>query len=192
MTCGPDPSRSVGPRGYWGMTPASGPAVEAIKQRKRQHVDLALADASQGAADAGWSDVHLVPAALPEVSFADLDLGTSLFGKRLALPIVLAAMTGGHDDAVEINAVLGSAAQHFGLAVGVGSQRAALADPSLERSYAAVRDRAPDAVVIANIGACQLVDQGQAFIAIGALHLPGERGVLSLLEARGYRVERVY
>lgn len=150
------------------MTPTSPSAVEAIKQRKREHVDLALADASQASVDPGWHDVHLVPAALPETSLTDLDLTTELFGRRLELPLVLAAMTGGHDDAVEINAVLGSAAERFGLAVGVGSQRAALADESLVRSYAAVRDRAPHAMVIANIGACQLVDQqGQGALAPG-------------------------
>lgn len=33
---------------------------------------------------------------------------------------------------------------------------------------------------------------GQAFIAIGALHLPGEAGVLSLLAKKGYRVSVVY
>lgn len=33
---------------------------------------------------------------------------------------------------------------------------------------------------------------GQAFIAIGAAHLPGEGGVLDLLEKQGYRVTRVY
>lgn len=33
---------------------------------------------------------------------------------------------------------------------------------------------------------------GQAFIAIGALHLPGEAGVLRLLAKKGYRVSVVY
>ena len=37
-----------------------------------------------------------------------------------------------------------------------------------------------------------LLAVGHAFIAVGALHLPGERGVLRLLERHGYRVEAVY
>ena len=34
--------------------------------------------------------------------------------------------------------------------------------------------------------------EGGAFIAIGALHLPGETGLLSLLAAQGYQISRVY
>lgn len=37
-----------------------------------------------------------------------------------------------------------------------------------------------------------LLRRDGAFIAIGAAHLPGEGGVLDLLEARGYRITRVY
>ncbi len=134
-------------------------AVELIKDRKREHVELALADSSQTQTSAGWDDVALVPAALPQLSAGDIDLSVELVGHRLAAPLAIAAMTGGHDDAVQLNAALGSVAERLGLAVGVGSQRAALADPSLERSFAAVRDRAPAAFVIGNIGACQLVEQ---------------------------------
>ena len=34
--------------------------------------------------------------------------------------------------------------------------------------------------------------KGQQFIAVGALHLPGEEGLLKLLSERGYRLSRVY
>jgi hypothetical protein len=34
--------------------------------------------------------------------------------------------------------------------------------------------------------------EGNAFVAVGALHLSGERGILRLLEKQGYRVARVY
>lgn len=36
------------------------------------------------------------------------------------------------------------------------------------------------------------LEQGGAFVAVGALHLYGERGVLARLEQQGYRIKRVY
>jgi uncharacterized protein YbaP (TraB family) len=33
---------------------------------------------------------------------------------------------------------------------------------------------------------------GGAFVAIGALHLPGDDGVLALLQQRGYAIKRIY
>src|SRR5690606_23198112 len=97
---------------------------------------------------------------LPELDLDEVDLTTELLGRSLAAPLVIAGMTGGHPDAVRVNAVLARAAERHGLAVGVGSQRAALLDPSLEPTYAVVRELAPTAFVIGNIGAAQLIEQG--------------------------------
>lgn len=40
--------------------------------------------------------------------------------------------------------------------------------------------------------ALPLLDRGETLIAVGALHLPGEKGLVALLRAQGYRVEAIY
>ena len=37
-----------------------------------------------------------------------------------------------------------------------------------------------------------IMQQDNVFIAIGASHLPGDRGILKLLEQRGYSIGRIY
>ncbi|KXF79591.1 polysaccharide biosynthesis protein GumN [Paramesorhizobium deserti] len=39
--------------------------------------------------------------------------------------------------------------------------------------------------------AVPILDKGGAFIAVGALHLPGEKGLIELLRARDYRISKV-
>lgn len=68
-------------------------------------------------------------------------------------------MTGGRPQALALNEILARVAQREGIAIGVGSQRAALRDPSLAPTYSVVRDAAPHAFVIANVGISQLVRQ---------------------------------
>lgn len=133
--------------------------TDLTSERKRDHLRLAMADTSQSTAAPGWDDVVLVPRALPGIDPGDVSLRTPLLGRELGVPVVLSGMTGGHPEATELNAILGEAAELTGAAVGVGSQRAALDHPELVGTYSAVRRRAPHAVVLANIGACQLVAQ---------------------------------
>jgi isopentenyl-diphosphate delta-isomerase len=131
----------------------------SISERKNQHLDLARSDASQFTSTALWQDVHLLHAAVPRLGLSDVDLSVSFLGQALAAPVVLASMTGGVDTAAEINRRLGAAAARFGVAVGVGSQRAAVENPELVYTYTAVRESAPDAFVLANIGMSQLLEQ---------------------------------
>jgi isopentenyl-diphosphate Delta-isomerase len=135
--------------------------------RKAEHLELAAHPSAQSSAGPGWSDVHLIHAALPELDLDDVTLETPFLGHQLSAPLIIAGMTGGHPRATELNRRLGAAAQRHGLAVGVGSQRAALLDASLGSTYAAVRGAAPTAMVIANIGAAQLIPQPAAR-AVGA------------------------
>jgi len=131
---------------------------QSIRQRKLDHVDLAMTEAAAAANDPGWSDVTLVPVSLPCVNPGDVDLGTDFLSARLEAPIFIAGMTGGHPDVEKINASLAAAAQEHRVAMGVGSQRAALVDVELVQSYAVVRQAAPDAFICGNIGISQVVD----------------------------------
>src|SRR5205807_7449763 len=111
-------------------------------------------------ASPGWDDVQLVHEALPEIDQPDIDLSVGFLGRQLKAPLVIAGMTGGHTTAHAVNAVLARAAERHGLAMGVGSQRAALRRSDLAYTYTVVREQAPTAFLIANIGAPQLIAQG--------------------------------
>jgi isopentenyl-diphosphate delta-isomerase len=130
-----------------------------IERRKSEHLTLASGGGVETTVAAGWDDVKLVHDALPSVDAGDIDLSVELLGRTLGSPLVITGMTGGHQAAREVNRVLATAAQRHGLALGVGSQRAALRDPTLVPTYAIAREAAPDAFVIANIGISQLLDQ---------------------------------
>jgi isopentenyl-diphosphate delta-isomerase len=136
-----------------------GMAGTAIERRKAEHLRIAAEEDIETRRAPGWADVHLVHDALPVTDAARIDLSARLLGHTLALPLVIAGMTGGHVGAEQVNATLAEAAARHGLGIGVGSQRAALRDPGLRRTYAVVRERAPRALVIANVGVSQLVAQ---------------------------------
>src|SRR5436190_18667923 len=130
-----------------------------IPQRKLEHVELLAQQPLQAGSGPGWADVRLLHACAPEVDKADVDLGIALLGHRLRAPLVIASMTGGHPAATPINATLARAAEAFGLAMGVGSQRAALRAPALAATYAVAREAAPTALLLANVGLPQLLAQ---------------------------------
>jgi isopentenyl-diphosphate Delta-isomerase len=133
--------------------------MDDIPRRKLEHVEITTQQAVTGSTAPGWADVHLLHACLPEIDKDDVDLSVELLGHRLRAPIVIAGMTGGHPQAAPINATLARAAETFGLAMGVGSQRAAIRTPALAATYAVARDQAPTAPLYANVGLPQLVDQ---------------------------------
>lgn len=129
-------------------------------RRKGEHLQQEAEADVETLVTAGWEDVHLVHDALPTVDASSVDLSTRLLGHTLRLPLVISGMTGGHGRAIAINELLARVAERRGIAIGVGSQRAALRDPSLIPTYAVVRDYAPTAFVVANVGVSQLLRQG--------------------------------
>jgi isopentenyl-diphosphate delta-isomerase len=88
----------------------------------------------------------------------DVDLSTMVFGHRFSAPLIVGAITGGTEEATNINATIAEATEELGLGMGVGSQRAAIEDKKLEKTFSVVRKKAPKAFLIANIGGVQLVN----------------------------------
>ena len=165
-----------------------------ISDRKLEHLlicknyDVEFKDKTTG-----FEDVELIHNALPEVDKNDIDLSTSVFGKKLDSPLFITAITGGHPAAKEINKQLAIAAEDNNIALGVGSQRAACEYPELADTYSVVRDNAPDCLLVGNIGAPQLNLANKAVEILDAdilaIHLnPLQESIQPEgdLDARGY------
>jgi isopentenyl-diphosphate delta-isomerase len=126
------------------------------ESRKSDHIRICLEeDVSAQGITPGFERYRFVHQALPEVNLRDIDTSLSLWGRALRLPLLISSMTGGAPRAEEINRNLALGAQELGLAMGVGSQRAAIERPELASTYQ-VRKHAPDIPLFANVGAVQL------------------------------------
>ncbi|MFA5077841.1 MAG: type 2 isopentenyl-diphosphate Delta-isomerase [Candidatus Micrarchaeia archaeon] len=126
-----------------------------IMRRKKNHVDLVARKKMQYLKTSGFEEVMLVHNALPEIDFEKISMRTEFLGKRLEAPLLIEAMTGGYEKGGMINRKLAHAAENTGVALGLGSQRAMVEEPSLRKTYY-VKNIAPSVPIIANIGAYQL------------------------------------
>ena len=130
--------------------------VAPIDQRKSEHIRINLEEDVRSGTTTGLERYHFTHEALPEMALTDVDLGLALFGKDLRAPILISSMTGGTAEAANLNRRLAEAAQETGIAMGVGSQRAALEDAKQAATFKICREAAPDALLFANLGAVQL------------------------------------
>ena len=126
-----------------------------IFDRKDDHIQINLEKDVTSSQSNGLEDFRFIHQALPEISLEEVDLRQTLFNKNQPVPVLVSSMTGGTLEAARINRNLAIAAQEVGLAMGVGSQRAAIKDTKLSKSFQ-VRSYAPDILLFANLGAVQL------------------------------------
>jgi len=144
-----------------------------IEARKADHLDLcATDDVAYRRRTTLLEEVELMHQSLPEISLEEVDLSVELLGKTLRAPLVIVGMTGGHERAAEVNRGLASIAERRGYAFGLGSQRAMQKRPETTSTYQ-VRDVAPNALLLGNVGAVQAAQQSTAQIrelvdAVGA------------------------
>ncbi|MBI5825621.1 MAG: type 2 isopentenyl-diphosphate Delta-isomerase [Chloroflexi bacterium] len=129
--------------------------VAPIDQRKSDHIKINLEKDVRSALTSGLEKYRFIHQALPELDLNRIDTTLRLFGKPLTSPTLISSMTGGTSEAETINLRLAEAAQECGIAMGVGSQRAAIEDPQQAKTFQ-VRRVAPDILLFANLGAVQL------------------------------------
>jgi isopentenyl-diphosphate delta-isomerase len=98
--------------------------------------------------------VTLLHQSLPEIASEEVTTEVQLLGRRLRAPIIIAAMTGGHERAARVNRSLARVAQDRGLGLGLGSQRAMQRSREVEWTYQ-VREWAPDVLLLGNLGIVQ-------------------------------------
>jgi isopentenyl-diphosphate delta-isomerase len=128
------------------------------RKRKADHIRISLSQNVQARkARTGFEDIHFVHRALPEIDRQKIELSTTVFGHKFSAPLIVGAITGGTSEATKINATIAEAVEDLGLGMGVGSQRAAIEDRKLEKTFNIARKKAPTAFLVANIGGVQLV-----------------------------------
>ena len=126
-----------------------------IARRKTDHLHIAASGAGRFARSSLLECVQLIHAALPELTLDEVDVSTSLLGRRLAAPLMIAGMTGGTREGAAINRMLAATAEKLGIAFGLGSLRPMLDRPELAATFQ-VRRVAPSVFLFANLGLAQL------------------------------------
>lgn len=133
--------------------------TDETRKRKADHIKISLNQNVQARnVTTGFEDVNFIHRALPEIDKQKIDLSTTVFGHKFSAPLIAGAITGGTKEATKINAAIAEAVEELGLGMGIGSQRAAIEDKKLEKTFTIARKKAPRAFLIANIGGVQLID----------------------------------
>jgi len=127
-----------------------------MNERKYDHLRILAEDPQTDRKKSYFDSIRLKPKALPQIDLDDVDTATRFMGKNLSFPLLISCMTGGSgDELCRINRNLAVAAEATGVAMGMGSQRVMLADPSAAESFM-LRRYAPDILLFGNLGAVQL------------------------------------
>jgi isopentenyl-diphosphate delta-isomerase, type 2 len=127
-----------------------------IESRKADHLRICLEEDVQfRQTTTGLERYDFNHYCLPDLNRSEIDITTSFLGKILAAPLLISSMTGGTQEAKLINYRLAAVAEHYHIAMGVGSQRVAVENPDVADTFA-VRALAPNILLFANLGAVQL------------------------------------
>lgn len=133
-------------------------SINDTSTRKKEHIQLCLTDkVGFRSKTNGFEKYDFIHDALTEVDISKLSFQTKLFSKKINYPFLISCMTGGTEEAENINQRLAVIAEELKIPIGVGSQRQALENQDNHYSYKVIRKTAKSVPVFGNIGAAQLV-----------------------------------
>lgn len=128
-------------------------------KRKKEHLDLSLnADVSFKTKSNGFEHYDFIHDAATEVELDKISFKTKFFKKKINYPFIISCMTGGTEEAENINAQLALVAEELQIPIGVGSQRQALENDKYSHTYDVIRKNAKTVPVLGNLGAADFVN----------------------------------
>lgn len=129
-----------------------------ISKRKKEHIELCLTDeVSFKNKTNGFDNYDFIHCATTEVDLNEIDFRTEFLKKNISFPFLISCMTGGTEEAENINLRLAKVASELNIPIGVGSQRHSLDDEKYNRTYKVIRENAKSVPILGNIGAAQIV-----------------------------------
>ncbi len=132
--------------------------IDKTSSRKKEHLDLSLnAEVSFKTKTNGFDYYDFIHDAATEVELDKISFESKFFKKKINYPFLISCMTGGTNEAENINAQLAIAAEELNIPIGVGSQRQALENESYRNTYSVIRKNAKSVPVLCNLGAAELV-----------------------------------
>jgi isopentenyl-diphosphate delta-isomerase len=133
-------------------------SITETSKRKKEHIELCLTDkVAFRSKTNGFDRYDFIHDALTEVDISKISFQTKLYSKDIYFPFLISCMTGGTEEAENINQRLAVIAEELKIPIGVGSQRQALENKDNHNSYKVIRKTAKSVPVLGNIGAAQVV-----------------------------------
>ena len=138
--------------------------IQEIKNRKKEHLELCATDAvAFKTKSAGFDRYDFIHSATTEVDVKEISFVSRFLKKRTDYPFIISCMTGGTDNADNINLQLAETAKALNIPLGIGSMRFAIATTQYDNAFKSIRKASGDIPLLANIGVAQIIEMKKNF-----------------------------